>query len=886
MNNRSITIATISSVVFAIAIYQADRVCAQNKIPVATTSKLAGNQYCAASPVGLVSWYRGEGDVLDPRSRNNGTLVNETAFVSGQVGQAFSFDGVDDSADLGNWFSLNDFTLSMWVKPGASQVQYADIIDNNHVTGVSWVLQQDGTNTNSYGFSGTTFFSLTANVWQHLVITHEGSGSVNVYRDGLLVATGSHVINYNGTQFLRLGRWGNGLNLPSNRNWNGQLDEFAVFDRALTANEVQSIFSSSSTGMCSPTATTAPSGLTGWWSGDGNAFDTSGNANHGAMLNGVSYTVGRAGQSFDFDGANDYISIPDSPSLRPASALTVEGWFRFDTLINGFDQNHLVSKPIGSSFYNSYVMWITNGTLHVGVGDSPNSNGTFFDTGYVVNTGVWYHFAMTFDDSANTLKAYVNGQEVGSTATSVTLGYDSHPLILGAELTNDVPGFFHDGQEDEISLYDRALTSGEIASIYNAGIAGKLKSATTIATSNLISSWRGENDATDEVGSNGGTANGATYADGFFGRAFSLNGTGSTVSIPDSPGLNFGPTSPMTVEMWLYRTSNNSVQHILGKRNNCDGTAFNYQMGWTTSDQFFFGAGFGNELIASGTLPLNTWVHVAGVFDGTTFRIYRNGVSLGSASGTLPTTVNAPLLIGNSGNCASFQSFGGLIDEVSIYGRALSAAEVAAQFAATGSNRTRVGEVTVNFPGISAAGQTHAIPLDLTALPALPNGVTPLGMTFDIATSASYSGNASICFNLPGITYLPNFLRIYHLENGAWVNRTASGGTISALCTTGVTSLSPFAIAYIAPTAANVSIAGRVVTAEGRGISNAVVSMTNSTGTTNYVRTGPFGYYKFEDVYAGESCVLTVTAKRFRFAVPSRVVIAIDEVSDVYFVAE
>jgi len=69
----------------------------------------------------------------------------------------------------------------------------------------------------------------------------------------------------------------------------------------------------------------------------------------------------------------------------------------------------------------------------------------------------------------------------------------------------------------------------------------------------------------------------------------------------------------------------------------------------------------------------------------------------------------------------------------------------------------------------------------------------------------------------------------------------------------------------LAPTAATVSVSGRVVTETGRGIRNVVISMTDSNGNTRTARTMSFGYYRFEEVEAGETYVFTATGKRFTF---------------------
>jgi hypothetical protein len=88
-------------------------------------------------------------------------------------------------------------------------------------------------------------------------------------------------------------------------------------------------------------------------------------------------------------------------------------------------------------------------------------------------------------------------------------------------------------------------------------------------------------------------------------------------------------------------------------------------------------------------------------------------------------------------------------------------------------------------------------------------------------------------------------------------------------------------------TAANAEISGRLVTANGAGISNATVMLTGGDLTQPvYVRTGSFGYYRFTDLTVGQIYVVTVSSKRFTFANPTRVVNLFDSVTDENFTAE
>src|SRR5258705_12611185 len=83
----------------------------------------ASAQTCGPVPVGLASWWSGDGNALDSRSRSNGTLAGNTNFVPGQVGQAFNFDGVDDSVQIPHNPNQNiqgSFSAEAWVFPRTS----------------------------------------------------------------------------------------------------------------------------------------------------------------------------------------------------------------------------------------------------------------------------------------------------------------------------------------------------------------------------------------------------------------------------------------------------------------------------------------------------------------------------------------------------------------------------------------------------------------------------------------------------------------------------------------------------------------------------------------------------------------------------------------------
>src|SRR5260370_941746 len=103
-----------------------------------------------------------------------------------------------------------------------------------------------------------------------------------------------------------------------------------------------------------------------------------------------------------------------------------------------------------------------------------------------------------------------------------------------------------------------------------------LQQACAPLPSGLVSWWPAEGNANDmQDGNNGTLVNGATFASGEVGQAFSFNGT-DYVEIPDASNLDFGPNSPISIAMWVFRTSSASPMHFIGKRSACG--SINYQM--------------------------------------------------------------------------------------------------------------------------------------------------------------------------------------------------------------------------------------------------------------------------------------------------------------------
>ena len=210
---------------------------------------------------------------------------------------------------------------------------------------------------------------------------------------------------------------------------------------------------------------------------------------------------------------------------------------------------------------------------------------------------------------------------------------------------------------------------------------------------------------------------------------------------------------------------------------------------------------------------------------------------------------------------------------------------------------TPASNINLTFANAITPGNTVATALAADQLPILPIGYTPLAGTFayDVRTSAVYTGNINVSYRVPNVADAQTCsrLRIVHFENGAWSPAANNqppqfnAGTLVCTVAQNVTSLSPFAVVQLpGPTAANVSVGGRVLTAGGNGIRNVTVSLTDMQGNTRTALSSSFGYYRFDDVPAGETVIVTAIAKRYTFARPQQILHVLEDANDVDFAAD
>jgi hypothetical protein len=201
--------------------------------------------------VGPVHRYQFEGNANDSGSAiSNGTLVNGPTFVAGRVGQAVNLDGTDDHVSLpaGIVNGLSNFTIATWVKLDTTAA-WRRIFDFGTGTSANMFLVPTAGSTIRFAITtggsgaeqrinGTA--ALPTGVWKHVAITKSGNTGT-LYVDGVQVGQNTSLTLSPSSLGNTTNNW-LGRSQYADPFLDGQIDEFRIYNRALSAAEVLSLF--------------------------------------------------------------------------------------------------------------------------------------------------------------------------------------------------------------------------------------------------------------------------------------------------------------------------------------------------------------------------------------------------------------------------------------------------------------------------------------------------------------------------------------------------------------------------------------------------------------------------------------------------------------------
>jgi hypothetical protein len=634
---------------------------------------------------------------------------------SSTAGTGLQLDGVNDYVEVPHDDAFNSLplTITAWIKTAQASGSYPGIVTKysgggaqGYAIGIdqgrlsAWYYV-DGANYLWDGGAASNTAFVADGEWHHVAYVVDAGGG-SVYLDGWLANTHPWVGTAGATAAgvpLNFGVYFGG----TGQYFNGQLDDVALWSRALTQEEVRGQMDQ------------APSGsegeLLGYWRFDEvgiAANDTSPNARHGTLKNtpkriqstAPTYSSPPLWTGLQFDGVDDYVEVPNFP-LFNTFPLTVALWVK--TTDAAFVARGLFTKYADSSF-NGYSLMLSEGRVRAWYfRDNFNyvwDGGLGLDGGFVAD-GQWHHIALVVDNASGRL--YVDG------LLRSTLGW----VGTGGATTTTEPlqfGRYYNypealkGQLDDIAFWNRALTEQEINNLIP-GTAASLADAP--GASSVWSLDEGPGPAVNDVtgsGAHGGLRNGPTRIlstapidpNPAAGTAIHFDGVNDVVEVAHDDALN---VFPLTVTTWVKTLRNTPdyfgvVNKYFGGSGNGyslhiqNGRAYAWYFNGAGSFVYPGDPGWGGTFVADGR-----WHHLAMVVDESGGRLFIDGVQTASfgwvgTPGACTTTI--PL---SFGNYPTLVSLPGRMDEVTLWNRGLSAGEIGSlmRFGSTGAEPGLVG---------------------------------------------------------------------------------------------------------------------------------------------------------------------------------------------------
>ncbi len=692
------------------------------------TIAMAQNSASYIPDNGLGSCYSFTGDAIDHSAGTNNGVIDGATLVAGKEGlsnTAYSFNGISNTVNFASPFlggtQVSAFTYHV-------RLNVNDVSNSPNIWGktlywgeVNFQLTSEGAVSfwwannitgNKYSSIKSDNNIISESTWYDIVVVYQNS-SAEIYVNGQSVtanlewaAQGGSVLSTtqieascNFAQEDNSSKIGVRITGGSLGNYfNGIIDEFCIWDSALTQEEINEIYNSS--------AYIPDNGLGSCYSFTGDAIDHSAGTNNG-VIDGATLVAGKEGLSntaYSFDGISNTVNF-SSPFLGGTQVSA----FTYHVRLNVNDVSN--SPNIwGKTLYWGEVNFQLTSEGAVSFWWANNITGNKYSSiksdNNIISESTWYDIVVVYQNSG--AEIYVNGQSVtanlewaaqGGSVLSTTqieascnFAQEDNSSKIGVRITGGSLGNYFNGIIDEFCIWDSALTQEEINEIYN--------SSAYIPDNGLGSCYSFTGDAIDHsAGTNNGVIDGATLVagkEGLSNTAYSFDGISNTVNFA-SPFLGGTQVSAFTYHVRLNVNDVSNSPNIWGK------TLYwgevNFQLTSEGAVSFWWANNItGNKYSSiksdNNIISESTWYDIVVVYQNSGAEIYVNGQSVtanlewaAQGGSVLSTTqIEASCNFAQEDNSSKIgvritggslgNYFNGIIDEFCIWDSALTQEEI------------------------------------------------------------------------------------------------------------------------------------------------------------------------------------------------------------------
>ena len=479
--------------------------------------------------------------------------------------------------------------------------------------------------------------------------------------------------------------------------FNGLLDEFTIYNKLLSEEEITELHDNGNNlkddGVRGPSKPPAPNeGIVAHYNfgtiQDKNLLDST-VSNHKALIEGEgtpNLIEGKFGAALQIT-SNNYINLPDSvtPTFDSGKKWSVSIWFNPSEFPSHGNWDGIIFKPFTSytdPYYQFALRIQPTGMLEAIVWDkqSYQEKGIGLVSSQELSLNEWHHAVATFDLVRGKIKLYIDNNFIGERDVDISR-YTNHnsKLTMGYDLK--VGHGVFDGLLDEFTIYNKLLSEEEVNELFLTGNEFQDDgSGLPHADPEKVIDYDFENAANGIIPDESGNENEGVYdssiiTEGVKDLGIQFDGN-SFATTEHSETLEM---EQISVSLWTKNLEEPENGQAILLKSSDNRWQDGFGMFYALDKVYFYVSTWSNHMVSSDITP-TIWNHIVGTYDGETIKIYVNG-ELGEEKAYNNGIIQTDNRMEIGRGYGEGTNINGLVDEVKIYNKVLSQAEINSLFA-------------------------------------------------------------------------------------------------------------------------------------------------------------------------------------------------------------